>query len=65
MAVENYGVTTEIEVEQTPAEVIKGHDPQLERAFEEGFQLLEGYVSPIKKQESLPVRVKRPQKKKK
>jgi tricorn protease len=30
--VENVGVTPDIEVEQTPAEVIKGHDPQLEAA---------------------------------
>ncbi|MFC2164840.1 PDZ domain-containing protein [Acidobacteriota bacterium] len=62
-AVENYGVAPDIEVEQTPAEVIKGHDPQLERAVEEGLRLLEGYESPIKKQEPWPVRVKRPKKK--
>ena len=62
-AVENYGVAPDIEVEQTPAQVIKGHDPQLERAVEEGLRLLEGYESPIKKQEPWPVRVKRPQKK--
>lgn len=64
-AVENYGVAPDIEVEQTPVEVIKGHDPQLERAVAEGIRLLEGYVSPIKKQEPWPVRVKRPPKKKK
>jgi tricorn protease len=32
--VENVGVPPDIEVEQTPAEVIAGHDPQLERAIE-------------------------------
>jgi tricorn protease len=62
-AVENYGVAPDIEVEQIPALVIKGHDPQLEKAVEEGLRLLEGYESPIKTQEPWPVRVKRPQKK--
>ncbi len=32
--VENEGVAPDIEVEQTPADVIKGRDPQLERAIE-------------------------------
>ncbi|MEW5977736.1 MAG: PDZ domain-containing protein [Acidobacteriota bacterium] len=32
--VENQGVPPDIEVEQTPAEVMKGRDPQLERAIE-------------------------------
>ncbi|HKG94652.1 MAG TPA: PDZ domain-containing protein [Gemmatimonadaceae bacterium] len=32
--VENVGVPPDIEVEQTPAAVIAGHDPQLERAIE-------------------------------
>jgi tricorn protease len=32
--VENEGVPPDIEVEQTPAEVIAGHDPQLERAIQ-------------------------------
>jgi len=63
-AVENYGVAPDIEVEQTPTLVIKGHDPQLERAVEEGLRLLKGYESPIKTQEPWPVRVKRPSKKK-
>lgn len=31
--VENEGVPPDIEVEQTPAEVIAGRDPQLERAI--------------------------------
>jgi tricorn protease len=31
--VENEGVPPDVEVEQTPAEVIAGHDPQLERAI--------------------------------
>ena len=31
---ENTGVPPDIEVEQTPAEVINGHDPQLEKAIQ-------------------------------
>ena len=40
-AVENEGIAPDIEVEQTPAEVIRGRDPQLERAVEEALKLLE------------------------
>jgi tricorn protease len=32
--VENEGVPPDIEVEQTPADVIAGRDPQLERAIQ-------------------------------
>ena len=32
--VENVGVAPDIEVEQTPAAIIEGHDPQLEKAIE-------------------------------
>ena len=32
--VENEGVPPDVEVEQTPADVIAGHDPQLEKAIE-------------------------------
>ncbi len=38
--IENEGITPDIEVENTPAEVIKGHDPQLERAVAEALRLL-------------------------
>jgi tricorn protease len=40
-AVENEGVPPDIEVEYTPSEVIKGRDPQLERAIQEAMKLLE------------------------
>jgi tricorn protease len=40
-AVENEGVTPDVEVEYSAAEVIKGHDPQLERAVQEGVKLLQ------------------------
>ncbi len=45
-AVENEGVPPDIEVEYTPADVIKGHDPQLERAVQEAMKLLE--QNPVK-----------------
>ncbi|MGH7626807.1 MAG: PDZ domain-containing protein, partial [Gemmatimonadaceae bacterium] len=40
-AVENEGIAPDIEVENTPAEVIHGHDPQLERAVSEALELLQ------------------------
>lgn len=46
-AVENEGVAPDIEVENTPAEVLKGHDPQLERAVQEAMKLLE--QNPVKR----------------
>ena len=39
--VENIGVAPDIEVEYTPAQVIKGRDPQIERAVQEALKLLE------------------------
>ena len=40
-AVENEGVAPDIEVENPPAEVLRGRDPQLERAVQEAMKLLE------------------------
>lgn len=45
--VENEGVPPDIEVEQTPKEVIAGGDPQLERAIAEVMEALETHESPI------------------
>jgi tricorn protease len=45
--VENVGVAPDIKVENTPSEVIKGRDPQLERAVTEGLKLLE--KNPVKR----------------
>jgi tricorn protease len=45
--VENVGVAPDIDVEQTPALVIQGKDPQLERAVEEALRLLE--QNPVKR----------------
>lgn len=41
-AVENAGVPPDVEVEQWPAAVNAGHDPQLEKAIETTLQLLPG-----------------------
>jgi tricorn protease len=38
--VENEGVAPDIEVEQTPADVIAGRDPQLEKAVEVAMEQL-------------------------
>ena len=56
--VENVGVPPDIEVEQWPAEVIAGHDPQLEKAIEVIMDELKRNP-PIKtKRPAYPVRVK-------
>src|SRR5205807_5308205 len=39
--VENVGVAPDIEVENMPSQTTQGHDPQLERAVQEGLKLLE------------------------
>ena len=39
--VENVGISPDIEVENTPADFLKGHDAQLERAVAEAMKLLE------------------------
>jgi tricorn protease len=48
--VENVGVAPDIEVEQTPADVIKGRDPQLERAIQVAMQQLAEHppVEPVR-----------------
>ncbi|MEP6620242.1 MAG: PDZ domain-containing protein [bacterium] len=40
-SIENEGISPDIEVEYTAADVIKGHDPQLERAVKEALRLLD------------------------
>jgi tricorn protease len=42
-AVENEGVAPDVDVENFPKEVIAGHDPQLERAVEEGLKQLQAH----------------------
>jgi len=56
--VENVGVSPDIEVEQTPAEVIKGNDPQLQKAIEVALKELEKNPQPDPVRPSYPVKVK-------
>ncbi len=45
-AIENEGVTPDIEVENTAPEMIKGRDLQIERAVQEGLRLLQEHPVP-------------------
>jgi tricorn protease len=45
-AVENEGVAPDIEVENTAADMIHGHDAQLERAVAEALKLLQAHPLP-------------------
>jgi tricorn protease len=62
-AVEGVGISPDIAVEQTPAEVIKGRDPQLERAVQEALTLLKTQNVELKPEPAPPVKYKRPAKK--
>lgn len=57
--VENVGVSPDIEVEQTPSEVIKGNDPQLQKAIEVALKELQKnpQVDPVRP--PYPVKVKK------
>ncbi|MBL8111981.1 MAG: hypothetical protein JNK60_03790, partial [Acidobacteria bacterium] len=57
--VENVGVPPDVEVEQTPADVIAGRDPQLEKALE--IVMKELAVNPVKapKRPAFPIRVRK------
>ncbi len=59
--VENVGVAPDIEVQQTPAEVIKGHDPQLEKAIEVILEQLEENPPEEPVRPPYPVRVREDQ----
>jgi tricorn protease len=52
--VENIGVSPDIEVEYTPAEVLKGRDPQLERAVAEAMKLLKEQP-PLRRDRPAPI----------
>jgi tricorn protease len=56
-AVENEGVAPDIEVEQWPAEVMQGRDPQLDRAIQEVMQMLEENPPREYERPDYPVRV--------
>ena len=54
--VESVGVPPDVEVEQTPKEVIAGHDPQLEKAIELALEALEANPPVEPKRPPFPVR---------
>jgi tricorn protease len=56
--VENIGVPPDIEVEQTPAEVIAGHDPQLERAIQLVLEQLKQNPPPQPARPTYPVKAR-------
>jgi len=56
--VENVGVPPDIEVEQTPADVINGRDPQLERAIQVVMEELKKSPPQQPKRPPFPVRTK-------
>jgi tricorn protease len=56
--VENEGVPPDIEVEQTPVDVIAGRDPQLEKAIELAMAELKKTPTPSDKRPAYPVRGK-------
>jgi tricorn protease len=58
-AIENVGIPPDIEVEQWPAEVISGHDPQLETAIRVIMEELEKNPPKRPKRPAYPVRVKK------
>ena len=60
-AVEAEGVAPDIAVEQLPAKVIDGQDPQLERAVEEALELLETEAVELEDVPEPPVRYRRPE----
>jgi len=62
-AVEGVGISPDIAVEQTPADVIKGRDPQLERAVQEALNLLKTQGVELKPEPAPPVKYRRPAKK--
>lgn len=61
-AVEGQGIAPDVEVIQEPAELAKGHDPQLERAVQEALKLLKTEGVELKPEPPAPVRWKRPKK---
>ena len=58
--VENEGMPPDIEVEQTPADVIAGRDPQLEKAIQVVMAELKKNPVPAPKRPPYPVKVRKP-----
>ena len=59
-SIEGEGISPDIEVQQTPAEVLRGNDPQLERAVQEAMNLMKTQGVQLKPEPAAPIRYKRP-----
>jgi len=59
-AIEGEGIPPDIQVEQAPASVVKGNDPQLERAVQEALNLMKTKGVVLKLEPAAPIRYKRP-----
>ncbi len=59
-AIEGEGISPDIEVKQNPADVLRGQDPQLERAVQEALNLMKTQGVQLKAEPPPPVRYKRP-----
>ncbi len=59
-AVEGEGVAPDVEVFQNPADVLRGHDPQLERAVQEAMNLMKTQGVELKAEPAAPVKYRRP-----
>lgn len=59
-AVEGVGVAPDIEVIQTPKDVLQGRDPQLERAVKEALKLIEENPFELKPEPAAPDKYRRP-----
>ena len=59
-SIEGEGIAPDIEVAQNPAEVLKGNDPQLERAVQEALRLMKTEGVELKPEPVAPVKYKRP-----
>ena len=57
--VENEGIAPDIEVEQLPSEVLKGNDPQLQKAIEVALKELEKNPQPDPVRPPYPIRAKK------
>ena len=58
--IEGVGISPDIEVMQNPADVLRGKDPQLERAVQEALKLMKTQGITLKPEPPAPIRYKRP-----
>jgi tricorn protease len=58
--IEGHGVDPDIVVEQDPVEVLKGHDPQLERGVLELMKLLPAAPAGLPQRPAAPIKTQAP-----